>query len=102
MAFDPTVAGVAVGLVGGFGAFRATGRRELGGVVVTSAGAYCTREWLRRGPAVAGGLLGSYVAAFVISHPLAKKVGAWPSVFAATAAAAAVTVAVTSAVPAKS
>ncbi|RPA64955.1 hypothetical protein EF294_07235 [Gordonia oryzae] len=102
MAFDPTVAGVAVGLVGGFGAFRATGRRELGGVVVTSAGAYCTREWLRRGPAVAGGLLGSYISAFTISHPLAKKIGAWPAVFAATTAAAAVTVAVTSAVPAKS
>jgi len=36
-----------------------------------------------------GVLLGGYLAAFGVSHPLAKKVGAWPSVLAVAAAASA-------------
>jgi hypothetical protein len=38
-----------------------------------------------------GVLLGTYLAAFGLSHPLAKKLGAWPSVLAVTAAAAGTT-----------
>jgi hypothetical protein len=37
---------------------------------------------------VAGSLLGGYLVAFGASHPLAKKVGAWPAVFGVTTAAA--------------
>jgi hypothetical protein len=84
----PTAPLVAAGLVGGFAAARYTGRRELGGVVLAVAGAACARSWLRSsGPGVSGVLLGTYLAAFGASHPLAKKIGAWPSVGVVTAVA---------------
>jgi hypothetical protein len=35
------------------------------------------------------GLLGIYAAAFAGSHPLAKRIGAWPAVLAAAAASGA-------------
>lgn len=85
----PTAPVVAAGLIGGFAAARYSGRRELGGVVLAAAGAAATNQWLHtKGPAVAGSLLGGYLFAFGASHPLAKKIGAWPSVFTVTAAAA--------------
>lgn len=93
---SPTVPVVAVGLVGGYATARFSGKRQLGGVVLGAAGAWCTREWARQGPVVATGLLGTYLGAFGGSHPLAKKIGAWPSVAAVTAAAAAVTYLATS------
>ncbi|NMO02673.1 hypothetical protein HH308_15785 [Gordonia sp. TBRC 11910] len=96
MSISPTVPVVAAGLIGGFAAARYTGRRELGGVVLAAAGAYNTREWVKQGPGVAAGLLGGYLGAFGVSHPLAKKIGAWPSVLAVTAAASAATFAITS------
>ncbi|RST02412.1 hypothetical protein EF905_34745, partial [Streptomyces sp. WAC05374] len=37
----------------------------------------------------AAGLTAAYVAAFAGSHPLAKKVGAWPAVFSVAGAMAA-------------
>ncbi|AZG46498.1 hypothetical protein [Gordonia insulae] len=95
MRVNPTVLVSSAGLVGGFAAARYTGRRELGGVVLAGAGAWCTREWARQSPVVAAGLLTGYLGAFGASHPLAKKIGAWPSVFAVTAATAATTHAVT-------
>jgi len=88
MASVPTAPVVAAGLIGGFAAARYSGRRELGGVVLGSAGAWCARSWLKSsGPGAMGGLLGGYLVAFGVSHPLAKKIGAWPSVLAVTAAA---------------
>ena len=55
-----------------------------------AAGAWCAREWYRScGPAAAAGLSVLYTAAMGGSHPLAKKIGAWPSVAAVTAATAA-------------
>lgn len=99
MSVDSTVPVVASGLIGGYGIARYSGRRELGGVALAAAGAYCTRQWLHRGPVVAAGLLGTYLGAFGASHPLAKKLGAWPSVFTVTAATAGITLAVTGAVP---
>lgn len=88
MALPPTAPLVATGLVGGFATARYTGRRELGGLVLAAAGGVCGRAWLRSsGPGVMGLLLGLYAAAFGVSHPLAKKVGAWPSVLAVTAVA---------------
>jgi hypothetical protein len=79
-------AAAAFGLVGGFAVARWTGRRELGGAVFAAAGAWCARNWYRAsGPAAAAGLSTLYVAAMGGSHPLAKRIGAWPSVAAVTA-----------------
>jgi hypothetical protein len=51
------------------------------------AGAYCGWDWNRAaGPAAAAGLSALYVAAMGRSHPLAKRIDAWPSVAAVTAA----------------
>ena len=84
----PTAPLVAAGLVGGFAAARYSGRRELGGAVFAGAGAVAARQWLRSsGPGVMGLLLGVYAAGLGLSHPLAKKIGAWPSVLAVSAAA---------------
>jgi hypothetical protein len=81
----PSVVATA-GLVGGFFVARRTGRRELGGALFAAAGAWCAREWYRAcGPAAAAGLGAVYVAAMGGSHPLAKYIGAWPSVAAVTA-----------------
>ena len=80
---------VVAGLVGGYAVARYSGRRELGGVVLAAAGGWCGRSWLRSsGPATAGLLGATYLGAFGASHPLAKKVGAWPSVGVVTALAA--------------
>ena len=76
----------AVGLVGGFLAARKTGRRDLGGALFAAAGAWCARDWYRAsGPAAAAGLSAVYVAAMGGSHPLARRIGAWPSVAVVTA-----------------
>ncbi|MFD7666345.1 hypothetical protein [Streptomyces sp. NPDC059788] len=83
MAQVPSSLVAVTGLVGGYGVARWTKKRPLGGVALAAAGAVAAREWERRaGKKAAVALSGAYVAAFVGSHPLAKKVGAWPSVFA--------------------
>jgi hypothetical protein len=85
----PTSAVVATGLVGGFAIAKYSGRRELGGLFYAACGAWSAREWSRTGGAkLTAGLGLTYVAAFGVSHPLAKKIGAWPSVGAVTAVAA--------------
>ncbi|MFD7557177.1 MULTISPECIES: hypothetical protein [unclassified Streptomyces] len=82
MARVPTSAVAAAGLVGGYAVARWTKKRPLGGVVLGAAGVMAGREWHRRGGVpVAAGLGALYVAGFAGSHPLAKKVGAWPAVF---------------------
>ena len=86
----------ALGLVGGFAVARRTGRRELGGALFAAAGAWCAREWYRaHGPAAAVGLGAVYVAAMGGSHPLSKRIGAWPSVVTVTAVTVAAVEAVT-------
>jgi hypothetical protein len=88
MATVPTAPVVAGGLVGGFAVGRLSGRREFGGAVLAAAGTWSARRWLRSsGPGVMGLLLGVYSAAFGVSHPLAKKVGAWPAVLSVAAVA---------------
>lgn len=80
---------VAAGLIGGFLAARETGIRPLGGVLLGLAGAYAGRTWLaKKGPAVAAALSALYVGGFGLSHPLAKKIGAWPAVITVSAASA--------------
>ncbi|WP_414168656.1 hypothetical protein ACMATS_20480 [Streptoverticillium reticulum] len=79
----------ATGLVGGYAVARWTGKRPLGGAVLAAAGTAAAREWnARGGAATAAALTGLYVAAFGGSHPLAKKVGAWPSVLGVAATVA--------------
>lgn len=88
----PTAPLVAAGLIGGYASARHAGRSDLATVVFTAAGAACTRSWLRAsGRRVTAVLLGGYLFAFWVSHPLAKRIGGWPSVLAVSAAAAAVT-----------
>lgn len=71
----------AAGLVGGYGVARLTKKRPLGGVALGAAGVVAARRWAGTvGSGKAAALTGLYVAAFAGSHPLAKKVGAWPSV----------------------
>jgi hypothetical protein len=92
----PPSAVAALGLAGGFAVARRTGRRELGGAVFAAAGAWCARDWYRSsGLAPAAGLSTLYAAAMGGSHPLARKLGAWPSVVAVTALTAAASEVVT-------
>ncbi|MCZ1009087.1 hypothetical protein [Streptomyces lydicus] len=79
----PTAVVAATGLVGGYATARWTKKRPLGGVALAAAGAVAARGWQHKaGNVTAAALSGAYVAAFAGSHPLAKKIGAWPSVFA--------------------
>jgi hypothetical protein len=81
-----TSAAAVAGLAGGFLVAQQTGRRELGGALFAAAGAWCARDWYRTsGPAAAAGLTTLYLAAMGGSHPLARRIGAWPSVAAVTA-----------------
>ncbi|MFF7637378.1 hypothetical protein ACFZB9_30145 [Kitasatospora sp. NPDC008050] len=90
MAKTATTLIAATGLIGGYGAARWSGKRELGGAVLAVAGAGAAYRWRRTaGTGTAAALTGLYVAAFGGSHPLAKKIGAWPSVLAVTGVVAA-------------
>ncbi|EFE74850.1 predicted protein [Streptomyces filamentosus NRRL 15998] len=96
MAKVPAAAVAAGGLVGGYGVARWTGKRPFGGLALAAAGSLAAYEWNRQaGPRAAAGLSVAYVAAFAGSHPLAKKVGAWPAVFAVAGGVAAASWAVT-------
>jgi len=58
-------------------------------VILAAAGGYAARSWnAKAGAGVATGLTAGYLAAFGLSHPLAKKIGAWPAVLTVTTAAA--------------
>lgn len=78
-----------MGLIGGWLLARETGIRPLGGALLAIAGGWAARSWFSKlNPVAALGLLATYIGAFGASHPLAKKIGAWPSVLAVTATAA--------------
>ncbi|GHC44264.1 hypothetical protein [Streptomyces flavofungini] len=77
----PSTPIAAAGLVGGYAVARFTKNRPLGGAVLALAGAAAAYQWRQQaGPKTAAALSAAYVAGFAGSHPLAKKVGAWPSV----------------------
>ena len=81
----PSAALTTAGLIGGYSVARATGNRPLGGAVLAVFGAAAFETWRRRsGLGTAVALTGVYVGAFGLSHPLAKKIGAWPAVLAVT------------------
>ncbi len=78
------------GLVGGYLVARETGIRPLGGVVLATAGVVAGREWMRTsGPIGTAALAAVYLGGFGASHPLAKKVGAWPAVIGVASVSAA-------------
>jgi hypothetical protein len=84
MASLPTAPVVAASLVGGYLVARETGIRPLGGAVLAAGGVLAGRQWLRtRGPATTAVLSAVYLGGFGASHPLAKKIGAWPAVLTA-------------------
>lgn len=86
----PTAPVVASGLLGGYLIARETEIRPLGGAVLALAGVTAGRQWLRTsGPVGTGILAAIYVGGFGASHPLAKKIGAWPAVVAAASLSAA-------------
>ncbi|MDZ5661316.1 hypothetical protein SFC79_06010 [Nocardioides sp. S-58] len=85
----PTAPLLAGGLVGGFALAQRTGVRPLGGAAMLGANALAVRQWWSVGGApLTLGLTAGYWTAMGVSHPLAKKVGTWPSVLGVTAAAA--------------
>ncbi|MFV0532871.1 MAG: hypothetical protein ACK5MR_04370 [Cumulibacter sp.] len=80
----------ALGLLGGYITARETGVRPLGGAVLASAGLLAGRIWLAKaGPVKTAALGAIYLGGFGASHPLAKKIGAWPAVIGAAAVSAA-------------
>ena len=82
----PTSLVSAGSLVAGYATAAGTGVRPLGGLVLLAGAAVCARAWARdAGPGTTAGLLALYVVAFGASHPLAKQIGAWPSVLSVAA-----------------
>lgn len=81
---------VAAGLIGGWLTARESGIRPLGTIPLVAAGTLAARSWnAKKGPVTAVALTATFVGAFGLSHPLAKKIGAWPAVLTVTAGAAA-------------
>ncbi|HEX6499725.1 MAG TPA: hypothetical protein VF054_11935 [Micromonosporaceae bacterium] len=86
----PTAAITASSLIGGWQLARLTGNRPVGGVILAAGGVVAGLEWARRtSPAATAALVATYLGAFGLSHPLAKRIGAWPSVLAVSALTAA-------------
>ncbi|MGO4956744.1 hypothetical protein ACTQ49_05635 [Luteococcus sp. Sow4_B9] len=77
----PSAVTSAAGLVGGYAVARFSGNRPLGGAVLAAAGVAAGMKWKEKGALTTAGLTALYLGAFGGSHPLAKKIGAWPSVF---------------------
>lgn len=68
---------------------QATEQRQLGGVVFAAATAAAVPRWRAAlGTPGAAALTGLSVGAMGASHPLAKKIGAWPSVAVVSGAVA--------------
>lgn len=84
----PTAPLTTLGLVGGFALANRTGNRPLGGAVMAASNVAALPAWSSRGPATAVGLSALYWGLMGASHPLAKKIGTWPSVGTVAAVAA--------------
>lgn len=82
----PTSLLAPTGLIAGFGAAVASGSRPLGGLVMAAFGLTCIYFWVRRdGAMTAVRLTLVGLAAFVMSHVIARALGAWPSVLLVSA-----------------
>ncbi|PPJ22344.1 hypothetical protein C5E45_23445 [Nocardia nova] len=89
MSSVPTAVLAAGGLLGGFALAQATEQRQLGGAVFAAATAAAVPRWRAvLGTPGAAALTGLSVGAMGVSHPLAKKIGAWPSVAVVSGAVA--------------
>jgi hypothetical protein len=85
----PTAPVVAASLIGGYVVARETGNRALGGAVLSVGGAIAGRQWKKNAGAAGVAILnGIYYGSFGLSHPLAKKIGAWPAVLTAAGVSA--------------
>ena len=85
----PTAPIVAGALVGGYLVARKTKMRALGGVVLAAGGVVAGRRWIKTaGPVGTTALIFVYLGSFGGSHPLAKKIGAWPAVLTAAGVSA--------------
>ena len=85
----PTAPIVAGSMVGAYVVANATEHRQLGGVVMAVGGGVSLPQWVRNaGPIGAAALTAVYVGSMGVSHPVAKKIGAWPAVFAAAGVSA--------------
>ena len=70
-------------LVVGFAVAQLTGARWLGGVVLVIGALLAgVLGWRFAGPARTVAAVAVFVVAFVVSHPLGRIIGAWPSVIA--------------------
>ena len=77
-------------MIGGYYVARTTRVRALGGVVLAAGGFVAQREWAKHaGPVNAAILSAVYYGAFGVSHPLATRIGAWPSVLTVAGVSAA-------------
>ncbi len=77
----PTAPVAALSLVLGFAVAELTGVRAVGGLVLVAGLALCGWLWWDRvGPGRAVALGALFLALFVLSHFLARAVGAWLSV----------------------
>ena len=77
----PTAPVAAGSLIAGFAAARYSRIRPLGGIPLALGGGWCAQEWNRRRGRETALVLGSiYLVCFVGSHPLGRRIGAWPSV----------------------
>ena len=85
----PTAPLLAGGLVGGFALAQQTGVRPLGGAAMLGANLAAAPRWYAVGGApLVAGLSAVYWTGMGVSHPLAKKVGVWPSVLGVAAISA--------------
>lgn len=86
----PTAPIVAGSLIGGYYVARTTKNRKLGAAVLGVGGVIAKTEWMKTsGPVTTTVLSGIFYGGFGLSHPLAKKIGAWPSVLTVAGVAAA-------------
>ena len=86
----PTAPIVAASLIGGYLVARQTKKRPLGGAVLAAGGILAGRQWNRTvGPVGTAALSAIFLGGFGASHPLAKKIGAWPAVLTAAGTSAA-------------
>jgi hypothetical protein len=82
----PTSLLTATGLIGGFTAARKARHRYWSGIVAGSAGIAAMESTRRRNGVGSAVTLGTiYAGALWGSHPLAGRIGAWPSVLTVTA-----------------
>jgi hypothetical protein len=86
----PTAPLAATGLIAGYAVAVGSGSRPLGGAVMAAFGLPCIAIWLRRdGRRTAAELTVFGLAAFAVSHVLARAIHPWPSVLVVSAATAA-------------